>query len=74
MCEDDVVPANGASGVSIGIARGFIIRGTFIIPMVVEKGVDGVSFDRKSTDNGNLKISPRGWAPRPGLIHGTVVE
>ncbi len=55
VCEDDVMAADGAGGVRVGVAHGFVVGGPVIVPVVVEEGVDGIGFDWESADDGNLK-------------------
>jgi hypothetical protein len=59
----DVVTADGACGIGVGIARGFVVRRAVIIPVMVEEGVDGVGLEGEGADNGDLKAETRGRAP-----------
>jgi hypothetical protein len=53
--------AEGAGGVRVGIARGFVVGGPVIVPVVVEEGVDGIGFECESPDDGNLEVGRDGF-------------
>jgi hypothetical protein len=57
MCEDDVMAADSAGGVRVGIARGFVVGRPVIVPVVVEEGVDGIGFDRDSVPNKSIQFN-----------------
>ncbi len=60
--------ADSSKGVRVVIARGFAV-GRTVVPVVIEEGLDGISLDWKSTDNGNLEVGPRGRTPRLRWVH-----
>ena len=66
--------ADGAGGVGVGTAGGFVVGGPVVVPVVVEEGVNGIGLDSESADDGDLEVATRGRAPRPsdrtGSGHG----
>ncbi len=57
MCEYDVVAADGAGRVCVGITRGFVVGGAVVVPMMVEEGADGIGFDWESADDGTIQYN-----------------
>lgn len=58
----DIMAADVAGGVGVGIPRGFVVGGAFVVLVDVEESLDGVGLDGKGADDGNLKVATAGRA------------